>query len=218
MDKFNKGETVLIAKILKRVQGFPTDIYDNSFTTFLYCGDKVKVYINEDFDIISGIVKYDICEDKYYVRLNGRIKNFNNGKRNLYLDLSTSDKVCCCKYSNIIERLCETIQPDYAKCIKLLKNNEFISLFQFILDLFYEDRLYLDKNELLFIKNKIKNNNNKIKIKVEINIEVKYSDNQEYVVNSEYVNNIIKNIDKIINDDKKIQCNDFQTKLVYKLI
>lgn len=205
----NRVEVELIEGILKRLNGKSTNIYDNSYQAFLYVGDKVKVYINKDLDIISGIVKYDISEDKYYIRINRSISDLNNGNRNLYLDPSTSNKICSCEYSDILERLNDKVQTDYNDCIQLLENHKYEKFYKKLLDLFYDDRLYLEKNELDFIKEKIRNNE-KITIEVEFNIKILCSDDEEFENNSEYLREKLKKIDILINDDKKIKCNEFQ--------
>lgn len=145
------------ADLLKRLKGAPTNLACKDEK--LYVGDKVKIYYDHmDPDKnVFGTVKYDSIKHIPYIRLKNIVPNLlKNNDKNL-----TSGKDL--KYfSSEMEKISNKYHNDYKDCLDILENDK--AFFQKILDLFYDEKVYLILTEIDWIERYL----NKMDVRIEI--------------------------------------------------
>lgn len=184
--------------LLKRLKGSPTNL--SCKDEKLYIGDQVKIYYDH-FDpgkYVFGIVKYNSIKHISYIRLKNTVDNFfsDNTERNIIKDKDLT------YFSNNMEKVNSRYHNDYNDCVELMENDKVF--FQKILDLFYDERIYLLITEVDWIERFLK--------KIDINITIENINDIDKELYDEVFNHIEKLLYKYFDTEEKFAKYNFQIK------
>lgn len=204
-------------ELLKRLTGYPLGIIDRSGKKELLVGEIVRVYytfyekeVNDKLFVI-GKIKYDFLHKKFFIRLNEEIHNFNDNNRNLILDIKSGEINKIIAYEDNYK-----IINDYKSLTQILNSKNYITFYNKIMDLFYDNRIQLFENEIKHIKN-ILNGIVDCNIDLTINLSNFNKNKIHYILNNSQllindIENVFKNysshfkfndIDVIVKDNVK---------------